>query len=519
MSIISQRDADRKALDCARDSAQALLKNSYPDGTGLIEVTPPPEVGPSTSRSGRYNDIFFKIDTETARCLAGTGSPTSYTASAESIISQRDVDRKAVDWAKAAAQSMLRCAFTTYTNDIPGETTVVCSGGSTFRFTVPVGTTQSIRSQVEANDRAQEMSFQLAQGLVDSGCIVVAPLTLSFQQYDGPLVYPAEVLAAGDEFYLAESIDGTAKTKHSPKATNVASKACSITGTDAASGVISSAFSGERRREIGGSETNTLSVSVLRSGGIGAYDFPGDPGILQIVTAGTADDLITAAVAAGGTFLFPDYVEYVSGDRYIKEWRAVGDSSGYFAGQFGGPYDYTWCPGQGVAISYTERVSPAAFGTPVARTGEPARTQSIASTDAGTRTRTGTVSEVNVSLSVLPTEPTVTLILTYRVTPTVGNPYDLVVLSEEPITGSTLSKDFLYPSIVGASVYLTSVTFDYRVAVVDDFAGRDSEEDIVVLAGSSGWLSDGKFVALHQNTECLYDITNYTSYKNPRRLL
>lgn len=57
-----------------------------------------------------YNLKFYKTETATARCLAGTGPETSYTASAESIISQRDVDRKSTGWAKAAAQSMLVCS-------------------------------------------------------------------------------------------------------------------------------------------------------------------------------------------------------------------------------------------------------------------------------------------------------------------------------------------------------------------------------------------------------------------------
>lgn len=57
-----------------------------------------------------YNLKFYKTETATARCLAGTGPETSYTASAESIISQRDVDRKGLGWAQAAAQSMLQCS-------------------------------------------------------------------------------------------------------------------------------------------------------------------------------------------------------------------------------------------------------------------------------------------------------------------------------------------------------------------------------------------------------------------------
>lgn len=58
-----------------------------------------------------YNLKFYKTESATARCLAGMGPQTSYTASTQSIIAQRDVDRKALGWAQAAAQSMLECTI------------------------------------------------------------------------------------------------------------------------------------------------------------------------------------------------------------------------------------------------------------------------------------------------------------------------------------------------------------------------------------------------------------------------
>lgn len=58
-----------------------------------------------------YNLKFYKTESATARCLAGAGAETSYTASSQSIIAQRDVDRKALGWAQAAAQSMLECTI------------------------------------------------------------------------------------------------------------------------------------------------------------------------------------------------------------------------------------------------------------------------------------------------------------------------------------------------------------------------------------------------------------------------
>lgn len=60
-----------------------------------------------------YNQKFYKTESATAHsltsCAAGTRGVGAYTASAESIISQRDTDRKALVWAQAAAQSLVTC--------------------------------------------------------------------------------------------------------------------------------------------------------------------------------------------------------------------------------------------------------------------------------------------------------------------------------------------------------------------------------------------------------------------------
>lgn len=62
-----------------------------------------------------YNQKFYKTESATAHsltsCAAGTRGVGAYTASAESIISQRDTDRKALVWAQAAAQSLVTCRY------------------------------------------------------------------------------------------------------------------------------------------------------------------------------------------------------------------------------------------------------------------------------------------------------------------------------------------------------------------------------------------------------------------------
>ncbi len=56
-----------------------------------------------------YNRTYHKTDVATATCQIGTGAPTSAVASSQSIVSQRDADRKAAGYAKAKAQAALVC--------------------------------------------------------------------------------------------------------------------------------------------------------------------------------------------------------------------------------------------------------------------------------------------------------------------------------------------------------------------------------------------------------------------------
>lgn len=56
-----------------------------------------------------YNRKYYSTRTGTASCRVGTGPTVATSASSQSIISQRDADRKAESWAKAKARAVLRC--------------------------------------------------------------------------------------------------------------------------------------------------------------------------------------------------------------------------------------------------------------------------------------------------------------------------------------------------------------------------------------------------------------------------
>lgn len=56
-----------------------------------------------------YNRNYYSTRTGTANCRVGTGPSVMTSASAQSIISQRDADRKAESWAKAKARAVVKC--------------------------------------------------------------------------------------------------------------------------------------------------------------------------------------------------------------------------------------------------------------------------------------------------------------------------------------------------------------------------------------------------------------------------
>jgi hypothetical protein len=56
-----------------------------------------------------YNRKYTSTRTGTASCRVGTGPTVIASATSQSIISQRDADRKAESWAKAKARAVVRC--------------------------------------------------------------------------------------------------------------------------------------------------------------------------------------------------------------------------------------------------------------------------------------------------------------------------------------------------------------------------------------------------------------------------
>jgi hypothetical protein len=117
-----------------------------------------------------YNLTHYAYSIFTATCASGEGIQVTAEGSAESIISQRDADRKAEDFARTLAISRLNCLFPPAPDEIRYYSEAVsvsgiCSAGSAdpigafdpnkvFTVTLPAGSVYSTVSVEDANAAA-----------------------------------------------------------------------------------------------------------------------------------------------------------------------------------------------------------------------------------------------------------------------------------------------------------------------------------------------------------------------------
>lgn len=118
-----------------------------------------------------FNLTFKAFATFTVSCSAGEGIAVTESAYASSIISQRDADRKAFEFARGKAQAKLECTFppapgeTRYFNDAITLSSACPAGsadsrgafdpGKLLSVTVPAGSVYSTVSATEATAAAQ----------------------------------------------------------------------------------------------------------------------------------------------------------------------------------------------------------------------------------------------------------------------------------------------------------------------------------------------------------------------------
>lgn len=324
----------------------------------------------------------------------------------------------------------------------------------------------------------------------------------SFFQYSGPFEYPAFAFEVDGDFYLTQTVSGLNKTKYSPIATNPAEKDCSLGGVNGASGVASTVFSGSVSYSLAGVLTGQLQAQINRAGGFGAYDFPGSPGTSVDVTANTWENLLLNIVLSNGSSVWSGQVTSKGETEAVIEFYTE-RTEGFFAGQFGGPYAHIWCPGFSVFRTFSNKITESDLGKSITSVGEPARTQELETYDSNTRTYTGNRSYVTFGVDVNPSKLVATVDFTFRVSPPVGDVYNLVVSRNYPITGSYLEVTAEFPRVLGSSVYFIKAEVSYRISVFETFESY-LEGEYESFEGTVNWEQGAKVNAPAPNGGC-YD--------------
>lgn len=180
-----------------------------------------------------FNLTYRAFATFTVSCSAGEGVAVTESASASSIISQRDADLKALEYARGKAQAKLECSFppapgeTRYYND-EVSASAVCPSGSAdpsgafdpskqFAAIIAAGSVYSTVSASEATSAAQARANAELAVLLSRTCLPYYENTEQsytaqcFPPYTGASV--TETVPAGTyrSFVHPEAADGLAR--------------------------------------------------------------------------------------------------------------------------------------------------------------------------------------------------------------------------------------------------------------------------------------------------------------------
>lgn len=343
--------------------------------------------------------------------------------------------------------------------------------------------------------------------------------TMSFVQWDGPFVYPPCMTEWGNRYYKTETADGENIVKYAPKAGDVNLRTCSLSGVPPAYGLVSTEWSGTSTLDMACVRTGQISTDLRRTGALGAYDFPGVPGTLVTISDDSVDEIFADLFGPSGfayrpAFASENYEEYAShtADEVFRVWSSPDAPQGYFAGQFGGPYDYIYCQGPVLTVTLSDPVTIEDLATPIARVGpygSPAWRQTMHAFNGTTRTNLGNMSRAIFTVPVDATRDTLTGIFTFLIEPDVGSDYNLIIIQDYDITSATVSGFVNYPMIEDAEVTLTSWIWTYQKNLSEEFETYTVGGSILTLAPSGGWPTVARFDAPHPNTDCWDDFENY----------
>lgn len=338
-----------------------------------------------------------------------------------------------------------------------------------------------------------------------------------FEQYDGPFVYPP-IFTNGDntEYFLSQSAIGNNAVKYAFSPNNPNNYACAF-GSGIA-GTHKTQWSGTVTWNLFTNEFDGAIIVYLQNEGWGPG--PGNNGPLPpsfFITSDSVDLAMAKLASSGGAFSSHYYSEGNTTEGYSRTWYSpfdVSPSAGYFVAGFMGSI---WCEDRILSVLNSGPMTPELLGLPVARTGDPARTQFIETNDVPTRTMTGTKSRAVFTVPIATDQTFLSGNYSFLVAPTVGDPYYIYISDENTVTPEDNFEVIVnYPSIIDATVYLEDYSFSRFRGVSDNFESYQAHKDYIQLTSLSTWGTVGICDSIPINCDAWdafdFDQPNFTNY-------
>lgn len=381
--------------------------------------------------------------------------------------------------------------------------------------------TQCLDNDVTGNEITYEVAvspcpfIQITQNPDD---VTVELDELVFEQYDGPFVMPG--FNVGGKYYLTESAAGQNRafldTQIHPLSPATSNGQMPVIQTDPAypKGVFRTVWTGSSSYDIDtDSYVGTINVTISESGSLPNGANSQSPAREPIfLTASTFDELFALA-AANGRFFFLSrtYKEFElkNAGAFIRQWYSQTPFANAYGSFVVGNMNAIWVDGYTVSVIYTNPVQPVNLGIPVARTGTPARTQTLGAYNPETDTYEGTKSRARKAVVIPAGKTKMFGDFKFLVTPSTAEPYYEWKSIEYDVTpGETYQAVIDFPWIADAQVYFDTFEFSFRPALYLGFSNFDTGE-YASLPGASTWPTDIIFGTPTPNADAWDDFEDY----------
>lgn len=379
------------------------------------------------------------------------------------------------------------------------ERHVECPGGGLqVDVIVPEGSFRA-HDQATADAAATAYADQISAQSVEEQCSALQP---TFEQFDGPFVFPEKAFEGGGMYFKTQTAVGENRTHYDINFLGIDHSHGAGSLPPVSGGVKATQWSGSATYN---SETDSYEGGiqvVWKEGGI----LPGGVNTLrlagpdQVLEAETVEQAFQAVLS---DFVFSARTELDSfghDGSWVKVYfsETPGPSIGGFFG--GGVMGIIWVDGYTLRVTNSDPITVRDLGHEIVRIGTPARTQHLTGYDPNTRTYVGNKSRAKIKVKIPAGKTSMFGEFKFLVTPdddstpyTIIKSFDYVV-----VPGTTFEAVVEFPWIVDAEVFFVTSTFSFNPSSFFDFSAVTETESLIIPA-SENWPLGADFICPPRN--------------------